>query len=139
MKNKEYIGKVFDMPHYVSYGETDAMGVVYYAEYLHICERARNFIGHQIGFNYKEMEEKDGLYLPVREAEIRYKVSATFDDLIYVRVGITEWKRASLEFSYQILNEAKDIVMTEARTVHACINKDFKVCPIPDKYKNLFL
>ncbi len=139
MKLKEYIGKTVDMPHYVSYGETDAMGVVYYAEYLHICERARNYLGHEIGFNYKEMEENDGLYLPVREAQIRYKVSAKFDELIYVRIGITEWNRASLEFSYQILNENKDIIITEASTLHACIDKNFKVKPIPEKYKALFL
>ncbi len=138
MKFIDPIGKVVDMPHYVSYGETDAMGVLYYAEYLHICERARNFMGRELGFIYSEMEANDNLFLPVREAEVRYKASVRYDNLIYVRIGVSEMKKASIRFSYQILDETKTKVMAEAMTLHACINRDFKVSPFPDYVKDKF-
>ena len=46
------------MPHRVSYGETDAMGVLYYAEYLHIFERARSFYSRACACSYNEVEKK---------------------------------------------------------------------------------
>ncbi len=139
MKFFEPIGKIADMPHYVSYGETDAMGVLYYAEYLHICERARNFLGREVNFIYSEMEANDGLYLPVREAEMRYRTSVRYDNLIYVRIGVSELKKASIRFSYQFLDESKTKVMAEGMTLHACINKDFKICSFPEDVKKKFL
>ncbi len=45
------------LPHYVSYGETDAMGVVYYAEYIHLFERARGALCREAGIGYGKIEE----------------------------------------------------------------------------------
>lgn len=137
MKFIEPIGRVVDMPHYISYGETDAMGVLYYAEYLHICERARNFLGRETGFLYADME-KMNLFLPVREAEVRYRSSVRYDDLIYVRVGVSEWKRASVRFSYRIYDATKTKLVAEAMTMHACVSKEAKVTPFPASFKDKF-
>jgi hypothetical protein len=60
----------FWFSHRVSYGETDSMGVLYYAEYLHIFERARNQFIRDRGLSYAMVEER-GLFLPVREARCR--------------------------------------------------------------------
>ncbi len=139
MKFIEPMGKIVDMPHYVSYGETDAMGVLYYAEYLHICERARNYLGREVGFIYSQMEEIDGLFLPVREAHMRYRSSIRYDNLIYVRLGVSELKKASICFSYQFLDETKTKIMAEGMTLHACINKDFKICTFPQSVQEKFL
>ena len=46
------------MPHRVSYGETDTMGVLYYAEYLHLFERARSEYIRRCGMSYAEVEKE---------------------------------------------------------------------------------
>ena len=55
--------------HRIAYGETDAMGIVYYAEYLQIFERARDAYIRESGFSYNEVEAR-GIYLPVREDSV---------------------------------------------------------------------
>ena len=55
----------------VPYADTDNMGVVYYANYLIYFERGRTELLRQIGYTYKEMEEK-GLYFPIRNVECNY-------------------------------------------------------------------
>lgn len=62
-------------PHRVSYGETDCMGVLYYAEYLHIFERARSAFIRERGMSYADVEKR-GIILPVREAQCRYRSPA---------------------------------------------------------------
>ncbi len=81
--------------HRVSYGETDAMGVVYYANYLHLFERSRNEIIRASGMSYAEVERR-GIFLPVRQADCRYRVPLRYDDLAWIKGGISEWGRASV-------------------------------------------
>ena len=75
--------------HRVSYGETDTMGVLYYAEYLHIFERARSQFIRETGLSYKDVESR-GLFLPVREAQCRYRHSAHYDDLLVILTLVSE-------------------------------------------------
>ncbi len=122
--------------HRVSYGETDAMNVVYYAEYFHLFERARNEYIRERGMTYKEVEER-GLYLPVREAAARYRSPLRYDDLIHIRAVISEWRRASLLFEYEIYNEDKSVIATTGSTLHACVGKDGKPVSVPDWLRGL--
>ena len=118
------------LAHRVSYGETDAMNVVYYAEYLHYFERSRNAYLHDRGMSYAVVEEK-GIYLPVREVSCRYRSPLRFDDLIYIRAGVREWGRASILFEYEIWNHDKTCLMATGKTQHACVNKDGRPVPTP--------
>ncbi len=138
MKFLDAIGYKTFMPHRVSYGETDSMGVLYHAEYLHICERARNYLGREIGFTYKDME-KEGLGLPVKEAEIAYKKPVVYDDLIYVEIGVSELKKASIRFQYTIYDEEKKTILCQASTLHACVNKEGKICALSNDAKEKFI
>lgn len=123
--------------HRVSYGETDTMGVVYYAEYLHIFERARSEYIRTCGMSYAEVEKR-GVLLPVREAQCRYRKPAHYDDLLQIHTGISEWSRASLRFVYEVRNEDKTIVLATGMTQHATVNPDGKPVPIPDWLKDLW-
>ncbi len=118
------------MSHRVSYGETDTMGVLYYAEYLHIYERSRSEYIRSHGKSYTEVEAK-GYLLPVREAQCRYRSPARFDDLIWVRIGIAKWGRASITFVYELYNEDKSRLLAEGMTEHAVVNREGKPCPVP--------
>ena len=123
--------------HYISYGETDAMRVLYHAEYLHLFERSRSQFIRESGLSYREAEER-GIMLPVREAQCRYRTPARYDDHIFVRTGIAKWGRASIEFVYEIWNDDKTILHATGTTSHACVNHNGKPVPIPDWLKELF-
>lgn len=124
--------------HFVSYGETDTMGVLYYAEYLHLFERARSLYIRDRGMSYAQVEER-GIILPVREAQARYRAPVRFDDEIFVRVGISEWKRVSMKFTYEIWNKDKDLLHATGMTEHAAVNHDGRPVRIPDWLKELFV
>ncbi|MBO4318338.1 MAG: acyl-CoA thioesterase [Mailhella sp.] len=123
--------------HRVSYGETDAMGVLYHAEYIHIFERSRGELSRVFGYPYKKMEEC-GVMLPVVEAYCRYRKPARYDDLISVHVGISEWGRASVVFRYEIYDEGKSVLLAEGFTKHACTDLDGVPKRVPDAIKQAF-
>lgn len=123
--------------HRVSYGETDAMKVVYYAEYLHFFERSRSHLIREYGMSYSEVEER-GIYLPIREANVRYRRPARYDDLLNIRVTISDWGRASVTFSYELFDESKNNLIATGHTQHACITPQGKPTKVPDWLKGLF-
>jgi len=123
------------LSHRVSYGETDAMGVVYHAEYIHFFERSRGELCRTRGLGYNDVEAA-GFMLPVKEVECRYRIPARYDDLIYINVRITEWRRASMRFEYKIYDETKTRVMCEGMTLHACVNREGRPVAIPQWMKD---
>jgi len=123
--------------HFVSYGETDTMGVLYYAEYLHLFERARSLYIRERGMSYAEVEKR-GIILPVREANCRYRAPIRFDDEIYIRVGIEKWSRASMRFVYEIWDAEKTTLHATGMTEHAAIGNEGKPVRIPEWFKELF-
>ena len=111
------------LAHRVSYGETDTMGYLYYAEYLHLFERSRSEYIRQMGMSYAEVERL-GIMLPVREAQCRYRRPARSDDLIHIRAGIAEVRRASLVFVYNVMDAERKTLLAEGMTEHACTGRD---------------
>jgi acyl-CoA thioester hydrolase len=74
-----------------------------------------------LNISYKKMEE-DGVMLPVVSLSIKYKKSAFYDDVINVKTQLVKSPTASIEFEYEITNEAGQILAT-ANTILAFINK----------------
>ena len=112
------------------------MGFVYYAEYLHFFERARSAYIRQCGMSYSGIEER-GIYLPVREATCRYRSPAKYDDLIVIHIGVSELRRASVRFVYEIKNEDKTLCLAEGMTLHALINRAGRPQPMPEWFREL--
>lgn len=137
MAAKEFPARDRWYTHFISYGETDAMGVVYHAEYLHLFERARSQFIRESGLSYREAEER-GIMLPVREAQVRYRAPIRYDERIHVRAGIAKWGRASVDFVYEIWNDDKTVLHATGTTGHACVNHDAKPVRIPDWLRELF-
>lgn len=122
--------------HRISYGETDQMGILYYGEYLHLFERARSQLIRERGMSNAEVERR-GIFLPVREASVRYRAPSRYDELIYVHTGISVWSRASITFVYEVFNEAKDRLLATGHTQHACVGPDFKPVAAPAWLKEM--
>lgn len=125
-------------PHRVSYGETDCMGVLYHAEYLHIFERARSTYIREKGMSYTLVEAR-GVYLPVREAYCRYRAGAKYDDLTYVHAWVSAWGRASMVFSYALFAEDKKKLLATGFTQHAFVNGEGRPVPAPGWLKEFLV
>jgi acyl-CoA thioester hydrolase len=103
----------------VIYGDTDNMGVVYYANYLRFFELGRNEYMRARGVTYREVEAR-GLALPVTEAHCRYLRPARYDDLLTVETRVTRARGARVVFSYTIRNEDGEL-LAEGKTEHAAL------------------
>lgn len=104
----------------VYYEDTDAGGIVYYANYLKFFERARTEWLRELGVNQMNfLEQKIGFV--VRRVEMDNIASAKLDDLLNVNSSITSLKRASLVFHQQITNQAQQVLCTAIIRV-ACVN-----------------
>jgi acyl-CoA thioester hydrolase len=113
-------------PYRVIYGDTDQMGVAYYANYLRWFEMGRTELLRQIGIPYSSVEEI-GFFFPVTEVSCRYFKPARFDDEIVVETALTSLGRASLGFSYKITRRNDGALLAEGSTRHACVDREGKV------------
>jgi acyl-CoA thioester hydrolase len=101
----------------VRYKDTDCMKIVYYGNYLTYFEVARVEFLRQQGWAMSDVDEK--IHMPVVEATVRYVKPARLDDLLDARVWISERRRASFRFGYEVVNEAGETIATGS-TLHAC-------------------
>lgn len=93
---------MFIWPIRVYYEDTDAGGVVYYANYLRYYERARTEWLRVIGIEQDDLRDQDGVLFIVRSAEIEYLRPAMFNDELVVSSAVSEIRRASLKFKQEI-------------------------------------
>ena len=115
----------------VIYGDTDRMGVAYYANYLRWFEAGRNELIRARGLTYREVEERFQLMLPVAEAHVAYRSPARYDDLVGVETSLDEVRRASVRFAYRIVRGTE--VLATGHTVHACTGPDGRVRRMPEE------
>jgi acyl-CoA thioester hydrolase len=101
----------------VRYKDTDCMKVVYYGNYLTYFEVGRVEYLRQAGMAMSEVDRK--IHMPVVEALVRYVRPARLDDLLEVRCWISERRRASFRFAYDLRSEGGESVAT-GYTLHAC-------------------
>jgi acyl-CoA thioester hydrolase len=123
----------------VRYAETDKMGIVYYANYLIWFEIGRTDFCRARGFAYRDMEENDDAFLVVAESYCRYKAPAYYDDELLVRTHITELRRRSLRFGYEIVRASDGQVIAEGETGHVITDSTGRVRSIPESYAQRLL
>ncbi|MDO9598686.1 MAG: tol-pal system-associated acyl-CoA thioesterase [Azoarcus sp.] len=120
----------FVLPVRVYYEDTDAAGVVYYANYLRFCERARTEWLRAIGFEQQRMLTEDGLAFVVRSVKADYLLPARLDDALTVVSTINVLQRASMIFGQKILRSSELLFAADVRI--ACVDWNRgKPAPIP--------
>jgi acyl-CoA thioester hydrolase len=122
----------------VRYAETDQMGVVYHGSYFAWLEVGRVEWCRQHGFEYKQMEVEDDSFIVVAEARCRYKRPARFDDLLTVRTRVTDSKRRTVTFGYEIVHQATGDVIATGETVHVICDRRGRPKSLPEKYRQYF-
>ena len=116
----------------IYYHDTDAGGVVYYANYLKHLEEDRSEFCLSKGISMVE-SAKEGVIFPVVHLEIDYKSPARYGDIVRVYTRIEKLGFSSIHFFQEIKN--KDVLLVKAKTVWACVNEALKPIAIPDKIK----
>jgi acyl-CoA thioester hydrolase len=114
----------------VTYAETDAMGIVYYANYLRWFEVGRTELMRSLGIAYKDMKEK-GTSLPVSEVFCKYHASARYDDILIIETSVDFLKRASIQFAYRILRKSDGTELATGSTLHAFVDEEGRIVRVP--------
>jgi len=114
----------------VIYADTDAMGIVYYANYLKWFEIGRSELMREIGIVYSGLETS-GYYLPVVEVSCHYLLPAKYDEIVVIETEITGIRRASVRFDYVIRDQGKERILAEGFTLHPFTSKEGKIVRAP--------
>lgn len=101
--------KKFIWPVRVYYEDTDAGGVVFYANYLKFFERARTEMLRAMGYEQDELVANEGIIFVVRSVQADYLRSARFNDQIQVSAEVVLAKKASLIFE-QLITRGDDVL-----------------------------
>jgi len=122
----------------VRYAETDQMGVVYYSNYLVWMEVGRVELCKACGFNYRDMESEDGIYLAVAEANCRYRSPARFDDEVVVRTWIEQAATRMVTFAYEMRIAETGRQLATGYTRHIFVSRQMRPTHLPKKYHAMF-
>ena len=115
----------------VYYEDTDAGGVVYYANYLKYLERARTEALSTIGLSNKKIKNDFGALIIVKSCNIEYKKSAYLEDDLQIISFVVSSSKTSFLMSQSIFKD-KDLIV-EAKIHLVFINEKFKPVKIPEK------
>ncbi len=113
----------FRWPVRVYYEDTDAGGVVYYANYLRFFERARTERLRTLGFEQDAVRLEDGILFAVRSINVDYLLPALFNERLQVSADLVEIKRASIIFQQEIFRADDGILLCKATVRIACLDE----------------
>ncbi|MBW2658329.1 MAG: acyl-CoA thioesterase [Deltaproteobacteria bacterium] len=119
----------------VLYGDTDAAGIVYNANFLRYFEIGRGELMRKQICSYKEIE-KLGFVLPVVECWVRYKAPAFYDDIITIETMVTEVDNLKCKFTYRVTRQDEETersrLLVRGYTIHAATTRKGKLSRLPD-------
>ena len=114
----------------VYFEDTDAAGIVYYANYLKFAERARTDWLRALGMPHSQMIKRDGLTLVVRRCEADYRRPAHLDDELVVETELAKLGGASVDLAQRVLRDGE--LLVDMKVVIVCVGRDGKAHRIPD-------
>ena len=120
----------------IIFGDTDKMGVVYYANYLRFFESARAALLRERGLTGRDLDQL-GVGFPVTEAHCRYRKPAYYEDLLDVDIRIAELGAVRVRFEYEIRRDSE--LLVDGYTVHACVRGDSgRPVRVPEAIRHAF-
>jgi len=127
----------FVFPVRIYYEDTDAGGVVYYANYLRFCERARSEWLRALGFGQQQLLTTGGPIFVVRSVQADYLAPARLDDELTVVSSIHDLRNVSVLFFQQIFRQDKLLFTAKVKIVPVSLNNGRPV-PWPDAVRARF-
>ncbi len=113
------------------------MGVVYYANFFVWFEIGRVELMRSLGFDYREIEEQAKCFLPVVEANCRYKAPARYDDLLTLETRVLNQRTSVIRFGYRLLRPTPDgapALLAEGETVHVVVDRAMQKRKLPARF-----
>ena len=128
----------YRFPIRVYYEDTDAGGIVYYANYLKFMERGRTEMLRASGINLHELDQTQNIIFVVGEVNARYKASARLDDALIVETSIKTVGNASLALQQNILKRVADTesLLLEGSVSLVLITREGKPVRIPSDLRD---
>ena len=130
-------GRTHVLPLRVYYEDTDATGMVYYANYLRFIERARTDMMRLAGVSHTEMQARDELYFTVHRCEVDYLAPARLDDELEVHTRLLKIGGAVLRAEQIVKRDGDDLVRSEVRV--ACVGPEGRPRRLPGRVRALLL
>ena len=127
------MAKKFNFKFKVYYEDTDAGGVVYYANYLKFLERARSEAVYSLGFTNTSLLDDHGVLLIVKSCNIEYKKPAQFEDMLEVVSEAISFTKTSFLMKQKILRNEELIANAEIHLV--AVDKNGKPTKLPEELK----
>ncbi len=122
----------FSIPVRVYYEDTDAGGLVYYANYLKFMERARTEWLRRLGFEQDALSAEEGVIFAVRAVKVDFYKPGRFNDLLQATVNIRRRGGASLTLKQEV--QRNSTTLCEAEVKLACLDaRSFSPRPIPNR------
>jgi len=122
-------GRLHVLPVRVYYEDTDAAGIVYYANYLKYAERARTEMLRTIGVEQGRLRDEPGMVFVMREGEVKYRRPARLDDALMVETALIELGAASVRMRQVIRRASEEVAWFMAHV--ACTGLDGKPMRMP--------
>jgi len=113
----------------VYFEDTDAGGIVYYANYLKYAERARTEFMRVLGVDHSGLMANEGVMMTVKRCEAEFVAPARLDDVLEVHTRIDEIGGASLWLDQRVMRGMDELVRMRIRL--ACVNRNLKPAKLP--------
>ena len=133
MSNSLNTIRTFNFPIKVYYEDTDAEGVVYYANYLKFIERARTEMINACDTSLKILHKDHDSRFIVKICNLDFIKSAHLEDVLEVKTSLKKISNASFALDQNIFHN--ELLILKAEVVIVCINRDYKPSKIPDFLK----
>jgi acyl-CoA thioester hydrolase len=128
--------KPFSWPVRVYYEDTDAGGVVYYANYMKFFERARTEWLRSFGLNQDKLAQEQGLVFVVRRARLEFARPARLDDLLEVTVEPLKRAHVYVDMAQEVRRGAQTLALAEVRV--ACLDqRSFRPAVMPRSLRDI--
>lgn len=126
------MSSLFEWPVRVYYEDTDAEGVVYYANYLKFYERTRTEWLRSLGISQEILKNKHNIIFVVKNVSIDYRRPALLDDELTVTAEVAQLKGASMLFEHTVLKEG--VELNKCSVTIVCVDgKTIRPTAIPDE------
>lgn len=112
------------------------MGVVHHTHYFVWFEMGRTELLRELGCTYGDMEDQ-GIFMPVVEAQCRYRAPARYDEQLRVETELEEIAASRVSFRYRLHREGATQPLAEGKTIHATVNREGEVVRLPPAIRDL--
>lgn len=121
------------LPVRVYYEDTDAGGIVFYANYLKFAERGRTEFLREAGYEHRDLKDKENVLFVVRRLEVEYHKPAELDDLLTVITHAADIRNSSFAMKQSILRD--NLLLCEMTVTMVCINSSGRPVRVPEHLK----